>query len=872
MTRRRYTNGLRVCACVWWLLALSARPQACAAADDQTPPPVFPLSVTGERQVQWDYAGLRAIPAVPAVGVHPRVFVGPDEREAICDRLTNSVAGLELFTNYVQRYTTLLRNPRSAYDTLPSAIKLMPDGSARIGNVGFFNDPFVYYTNLVSGATTAIGALIDSGNSVFPRTMAGEMALEALECWVLQDRTGMVQRASNLSVAMDTWATYLLSRPDYNGVSANWMLGGGAAFAEAYDFNAWAMSPAQRADVRKALARILPAPPYYGVGVAPESATSNWAALNTYWLIIMMAMEGETRADVEGHDSDYYATYFADAMGSIYKYLTYGLHPTGELYEGMGKGWFGGARLIAFAKRGFNFFGHSHLRRFVNEAWPACLQPYGYSWTHYDILGGSGGNDERGLKRYQASDAVAMQWVYTNSPAAAFLWRNYVTTAWRPSSTSVWQAFLDFRPFGVSSSYGQELLEAACFVQNASTHSWEAENAAARPSLDWIDTQGATLVARSGVDADAVALQFHVRQDFGGHTFADRGAFALSGLGRIWARFHTGPGSGTSLAIGQESEDNSVVLVDGQAMFVTKQDGDKMRIPAKLAGWAHNAYALFASCDSTYAYSWKWKWSSYPTNGSVTVSSGYQAETNCFNRFRRTGNAIPERAGATPFVAFPHWNSAGYLEGIQRAAYTPLRQAVRTVGLIRGPQPYALIIDDIRKDDASHVYDWQMQIPGDLTLCMTNSLPAGFDPATDVLLRESPATGVRRLLVRMLSPDRWNASVSAPTNDYWRLTVRYEGVQPAYKILLVPLRESDPAPVTAWSGGGALTVTLAGSSDTMAFTPRTVTTDDGRDVTVTDVRVTRDGATLIDYRNVSEPFGYSLPAAATDKGTRVRLQ
>ena len=151
-------------------------------------PPTFPSNVLGQRQVNWNYTGLRPISAAPPVGVHPRIFIGLDDRADVCNRLTNTAAGLELFTNYIQRYTTLLRNPRSAYDSLPNAINLMPDGTPRLGNVGFYNDPYFYYTNLVSGQTNNISMLITNGaGSVYARTMAGEMALEALENWVYQN-------------------------------------------------------------------------------------------------------------------------------------------------------------------------------------------------------------------------------------------------------------------------------------------------------------------------------------------------------------------------------------------------------------------------------------------------------------------------------------------------------------------------------------------------------------------------------------------------------------------------------------------------------------------------------------------------------------
>jgi hypothetical protein len=824
-------------------------------------PPTFPPNVLGERSVVWNYTSLRAISAVPAIGVHPRVFIGPADRAEVCNRLTNTWAGQELFTNYIQRYTTLLRNPRSAYDSLPNSIKLMPDGTARLGNVGFYNDPYFYYTNMVAGQTNNIGALITANNSVFTRTMAGEMAMEALENWIFQNVATNQVRATNLAVAMDTWATHLLSRSDFTDASKNWMIGSPAAFAEAYDFNYWAMTATQRAHVRTALARVIYAAPYQGVGLSPEADTSNWVSLDGFNLVAVMAMEGETSAAVEGFDTNYFNSYFTNAMGSFYMFLTYGFHPSGEMFEGMGKGWFGGARHIAFAKRGYNFFGHPHLQNYVKNVWPACLKPFGYSWTHYDLIGGEGTDNLRGGRLYTAEDQIAMQYVYTNLPAAAFLWRNFVMTPWCSNSpatgTNNYKTFLDFRDgkFVVSSIYGQDLLEAALFVQDPVTNvDWNVQNAAIRTNLDFVDTMGSTIVGRSDTSSNAVALQFHTRQDLGGHTFAERGGFSISGLGQNWVWFPY------ALNYGQDPGFSSQILVDDIASFVTLQEGYKMRIPAKLAAWSSQSNALFATCDSTYSYTWQWKWNNYATNGTVTISSGYQAETNCFNTFRRSNNKIPESFGSTRFVAFPHWDNPTYLEGIQRKSYNPMQQVIRTAGLVRGAKPYVFIADDIQKDSSPHAYKWLLQIPKDLTLKTGGALPSGFNTNTDCVLQEPATNGSRALLVRIMSPTNWTAYTETVSNlamnseQFYRLTVLTTNIAPTFKVMLYPFAPTDPIPTNVWTSTNSFTVALAGQTDTFNFSQRSVTTTDGRTVTLSEFQLTRRSTNLMDYRNQIEPF------------------
>ena len=832
-------------------------------------PPSFPSSVLGQRQVNWNYTGLRPISAAPALGVHPRIFIGPADRAEVCNRLTNTLSGLELFTNYVQRYTAILRLGRSAgYDSLPnySQIRYMPDGTSRIGNEGFYDQSYTY-TNLVAAQTNNIYWMMTNGSgSVFARTLAGELALEALENWVYQTVATNQVRATNLAVAMDTWAGYLLTRSDFTSSSQNWMMGGGTAFAEAYDFNYWAMTPAQRAHVRTAICRIMYAAPYYGVGLSPEAVTSNWESLNTFQLIMLMAMEGETTAAVEGFDTNYFNSYFVNAMGSMYDFLTYGWHPSGEMFEGMGKGWFGGARQIALAKRGYNFFGHPHLQNYVNNDWPACLQPFGYSWTHYDLIGGEGADNLRGLRYYTASDEIAMQYVYTNLPAAVFLWRNFATTAWCSNSpatgTNNYKAFLDFRDskFVVSSSYGQDLLEAALFVQDPATNvDWNVQSAAVRGNLDFVDTVGSTIIGRSGTDSNSISFQFHTRQDLGGHTFAERGGFAISGLRRNWVWFPY------ALNYGQDSGFSSMILVDDKAMYVTLQDGYKMRIPAKLAGWSDATNAVFATCDSTYCYSWAWAWNSYPIGGSVTLNSGFQTETNCLNSFRRSNNLIPENFGNLPLVLYPHWDTPGYLEGFQRQSYNPMQQVVRTAGLVRGVKPYVFVADDIQKDNASHVYKWLLQIPKDLTLKTGAALPAGFNPATDCVLPEPVTNGNRSLLVRVMSPTNWVAYTETVSNatynseQFYRLVVITTNIAPAFKVMLYPFAATGPIPTNVWTATNVFTVTLSNQTDTFTFSPRNVTTTDGRTVNLSEFQITRGATNLLDYRNQIEPFASTVP-------------
>ena len=89
-------------------------------------------------------------------------------------------------------------------------------------------------------------------------------------------------------------------------------------------------------------------------------------------------------------------------------------------------------------------------------------------------------------------------------------------------------------------------------------------------------------------------------------------------------------------------------------------------------------------------------------------------------------------------------------------------EAFRSVILSRGKHPYVLVIDDIRKDDAEHLYEWRMNMPPDIqavsikggdillgdetTHREAQELNNAFQGKTDLV----PQQGDRLLLVRTL--------------------------------------------------------------------------------------------------------------------------
>jgi hypothetical protein len=152
--------------------------------------------------------------------------------------------------------------------------------------------------------------------------------------------------------------------------------------------------------------------------------------------------------------------------------------------------------------------------------------------------------------------------------------------------------------------------------------------------------------------------------------------------------------------------------------------------------------------------------------------------------------------------------------------WVPVIKAFRTAGVVRGSTPFALVVDDIQKDNASHAYDWRMILANDLTAASNATFTVS---GNDCII--TPPTGNAKCLVRVL------ASASTPvfvtTNNIAgqpMLDILETNVAPDFKILLLPFTNATPPITTTWSNN-LLTVTMSdGQTDHIYFT----TNADGR--------------------------------------------
>jgi len=320
---------------------------------------------------------------------------------------------------------------------------------------------------------------------------------------------------------------------------------------------------------------------------------------------------------------------------------------------------------------------------------------------------------------------------------------------------------------------------------------------------------------RSGKDAEDMSLQFHCRQDFGGHTHCDRNSFTLSSLGRIWFRQIYG---GSQF---QPSRYHSSIHVDGKGMSMDDPDGDKCRKPGEILCYEANDTLTQVAGDATYAYNWEWHWT-----GTIPASQdhywlgngqGWSKVTETLNDFQYKPQT--ETHFHTQIYEYSSWYSPYNIEHMIKRPYNPIEKAIRTVGLFKkGCQPFVLVADEFKKDDNAHFYEWLGQIARDLTIESTDVNLDHDNYRNDIIFKEPESEGNRRMLVRILNNEGFTGTPGyQDTLDYvwyhdttqtfnpnpnWvrpRLIVESNSVEPKFKIFIYPFMDGDALPHTSWN-------------------------------------------------------------------------
>jgi hypothetical protein len=202
---------------------------------------------------------------------------------------------------------------------------------------------------------------------------------------------------------------------------------------------------------------------------------------------------------------------------------------------------------------------------------------------------------------------------------------------------------------------------------------------------------------------------------------------------------------------------------------------------------------------------------------------------------------------------WPTYNFSNFIPTL-RALWNPVEYAYRSTGMVRGKHSYGLIVDDFKKDDKQHLYQWTGMLGKGVYQANYPRIPAGCnvlgynEKFTTMKKGETfepiePAIGDPLLLVCSLDPLN-GAEVTVNTlkdedgKDYNRLTIEKNGIQLNDKVLLIPFYYGEKLPKIKYVNGKAL-IDWGNQKDILIF---------DRINNRTSMKVERDGKTILESK------------------------
>ncbi len=617
------------------------------------------------------------------------------------------------------------------------------------------------------------------------------------------------------------------------------------------------------ADQKETMRRIIVKATYgrrpYGQDGSVRFRDVNWVAWDLTPFLALAAIEGLPGFDREAYESD---------CETVRAFCDWGIDDSGVIYESDGKNpgslQFQTLSMITLARRGENLWGHPHWRKLLTGQ-VESTSPNGRvtvnSGTQYSPF-------SRQLMSYQFIDELRS--FYPDDKRADYLlgrakifggaadegmreWmpENFDADAYRANMPKLAKERLRL-PSPTYPGFVHGVLYDSDFEP--------ATRADLDVPLDFSAPAHGLFSSYSDKTPDATWIHMLVRPDHyigAGHHHADAGMFHFSALGVDWF-------TQTQFDQSFEGKYFNLVQVDGHS--------EADRLPglsnvyngaATYLGAVIKPLATAAGADLTYAYTYRWM-----TQPPAVWSPEEKALPWEMDPTPRIMNMFAGTAHYKMRFWWADYNFSNYI-ATSRAPFNPMQYVFRTTGLVRGAHPYGFVIDDLKKDDQSHLYQWAGMLNGGVwkagvaNLAPNQAVLAYRAPdakATDEAVVGQPAVapqpGEPLLLVTALTPEP-DAGASAPMIDivtengppdrkgvaepYDRLVINHHGTDAAYKVLLIPFRAGEDLPKISFDASAKIaTVSWKDQKDQFAFTANSNSS--------THLVISRDGTTLLESK------------------------
>ena len=603
-----------------------------------------------------------------------------------------------------------------------------------------------------------------------------------------------------------------------------------------YDYLHGWMSPEERESARRVIARLTKDRISNFMTVPDHMMINNHQGFGMEYIRLMLLIEGEKGFDQRVFDL---AAKKARAM------LDWYLSEHGMCYESI-KGWLNTSAFVAVGRRQRDLLEHSHLRAKMDFFRQALRWEDG-QWHIRDEM------------RASAFHVIwMMHYFHPKDEADDLLYSATLTTHnFLTNPDAKWP-----NPVGIS----PELL--LLFAGNSMNGpdgkplDWNDQKRidALKIPISWKDDVRGYVETRNSPKKEDLHLGFTCKQDFyyGGHEASENNRIILWKDGVNWVR-------DINMLAAKATFLQNMLTIDGKGLSYPPAPGVWLGVEETPGG-------LVAAGDGKIGYSFSKVMQVHPLDF-PSLKLPYYAPFAEGNYDQSRDMQVAFHPGTIAWNDGYAHTDYGAWSGETRMVESyrtnnPVEQAYRSVFLARGEYPYVLVIDDARKDDQKHLFEWNIDLPENVELLDAKNSSIGFQSADplpgreDDLLITRPNTphdpktgkpvvakGDPLFLVRSLwrnSPfgfpvprlDHFNGSPEKPFNNFSHLSIPAFSESPEFRVLLYPHKQGDPIPETSWnSDHSELSVKIKDQSDFYRFGK----TDGGRTV----FSMTRNGKPII---------------------------
>lgn len=761
---------------------------------DPIPWALFKPKDYGSTKVQFSADGVRSVGRVPAPGVHPRMFFSPEDLPALRQRFKEDVAAQAAWKN-ILCWTNALK---LTYDE--KADYAQPDWGVGFGIKGRVPSLFRtggynpkredYYKILAEGGSPKIYEKDSPAGFFRPG------ACEAFRCLIDDDRAGAetLGKATVTAIKLEQARRAQNDKPVEAGQPPRPSTSrtDACSLGFIYDFVFNYLTPDQKKIMHDELVTLSSWADNYGSFNNAEASRSNWATFS-YWVFDLMAIEGEPGFN----DLKYLALY-----RGWRNFYTYSFFDSGAAFEAEGKLLFGLDAAVTMDRVAYKYglellTQHPLPRSYYGKFSAYAMLPTRDKFAVFDILGHMGGSFTT------PQDLVVAHYLFPNDKTTDFVYRALVHDDYKELPSSL-------------HSLSHQAITSAIF---ATAYSPEIDPEKLNLGQSFFCGQRALMMTRSSWDRNATLLTMHTRGASGGHPYPDRNGIMLAAQGRTWI---TIPGKD------QGPWACSTVVVDGA--------GQTPSTPARVVDYVDQPQATFMTGDAKYCWDWVWGVAGKTKDGkeitrqdvlndNVDTGLSWKLVEQSFNDFAwtKTDHPVYQR----PMKFNNHWLALdGVLAPYKRQINTPVLKSFRTAGVVRGPRPYVLVVDDVQRDAMPTQYDWNLTLESDVVELKVRK---GLGAEGDIILvgkasldaDGSLKPGEPALLIRVLQCEGKRQPAVIGLREKWNLlSIRTVASSPDFKVLLYAFKAGDPLPKTVWNTKRtAVSVSFQEQKDVITFTP-----------------------------------------------------